>query len=176
MFFHPSRRTRICPCWIMLCGEIHTISTLWSKLLTHPLTPVFFMKPCGCSLRYDWWIVSIDRHQTHDYRQIINIPKWSEEDTTLTIGNAAGKKLTIPVLKGARITIDTPGLHYNRERIYWLGISTLTVFHHFFCSSLLERPSFLQTCTLLGRLAQGCFHTVQCWWVLAAGSFKELLF
>ena len=48
-------------------------------------------------------------------RQVINIPKLSEEDTTLTVGNAAGEKRTIPVLKGVRISIDAPGLHYNRE-------------------------------------------------------------
>ena len=59
--------------------------------------------------------------KTHDYCQIINIPKLSEEDTTLTVGNAAGEKLTIPVQKGVRITIDAPGLHYNRERIYSVG-------------------------------------------------------
>ena len=61
--------------------------------------------------------VSINHYQNslHDYlRQIINIPKLSEEDTTLTVGNAAGEKLTIPVLKGVRISIDPPGLHYNR--------------------------------------------------------------
>ena len=56
-----------------------------------------------------------------DYRQVINIPKVCEEDTTLTVGNAAGEKLTIPVQKGVRITIDTPGLHYNRRRTYVVG-------------------------------------------------------
>ena len=56
-----------------------------------------------------------------DYRQVINIPKVCEEDTTLTVGNAAGEKLTIPVQKGVRITIDTPGLHYNRRRTYLVG-------------------------------------------------------
>jgi hypothetical protein len=89
----------------------------------------------------------------------------SEEDTTLTVGNAAGEKLTIPVLKGVRISIDTPGLHYNRKRIYWFGnvyfrlIFTIS----FLRSSLLERSSFLQTCTILRRLAKGCIHAVQRW-------------
>ena len=45
------------------------------------------------------------------------IPKMSKEDTTLTIGNANGEKRTIPVPKGARITIDTAALHYNRENL-----------------------------------------------------------
>ena len=57
--------------------------------------------------------------KSHDYYQVINIPKLSEEDTTLTVGNAAGEKLTIPVLKGVRIIIDSPGLHYNRKRSYY---------------------------------------------------------
>ena len=58
----------------------------------------------------------------YGYRQVTNIPKLSEEDTTLTVGNAAGEKLTVPVPKGVRISIDAPGLHYNRERI---NLSTL---------------------------------------------------
>jgi len=48
---------------------------------------------------------------------VTNIPKLCEEDTTLTVGNANGEKRTIPVPKGVRITIDTPGLHYNPR--YW---------------------------------------------------------
>ncbi|KAF8804431.1 cytochrome P450 [Phlegmacium glaucopus] len=48
---------------------------------------------------------------------VVNIPKLSEEDTTLTFGNANGEKLTLPVPKGTRIVIDTPGLHYNPR--YW---------------------------------------------------------
>jgi cytochrome P450 len=46
-----------------------------------------------------------------------NIPKISEEDTTLTFGNANGEKRTIPVPKGTRIIINPPGLHYNPR--YW---------------------------------------------------------
>ena len=77
-------------------------------------------------------MISIDHYQTHDYCQVINIPKLSEEDTTLTVGNAAGEKLTIPVLKGVRITIDTPGLHYNREGIYLVGKYLLLTIAFFF--------------------------------------------
>ena len=54
-------------------------------------------------------------HINHCPLQAINIPKICEEDTTLTIGNANGEKRTIPISKGIRFTIDTPGLHYNRE-------------------------------------------------------------
>ena len=171
---------------VELCFMVRYIQSqlFGGRLLTYPLTLVFFMRPCGCSLRYDWWIVLIDRYQTHNYSQVTNIPKLNEEDTTLTVGNATGEKLTIPVPKGVRIAIDTPGLHYNRERIYWFGsgISALLLttdfftnffFFFFFCSSLLERSSFLQTWTLLGRLAKGCFHTVQRWWVVGRGGLSK---
>ena len=57
----------------------------------------------------------------HDYHQVINIPKLSEEDTTLMVGNAASEKHTIPIPKGVQITIDAPGLHYNHERIHLVG-------------------------------------------------------
>ena len=36
----------------------------------------------------------------------------------------------------------------------------------FLWSSLLERSSFFQTCSILRRLAKRCVHTVQRWWVL----------
>ena len=76
------------------------------------------MSPYGCTLQYDLRILWIDCYPTN-YRpsQVIMIPKMSKEDTTLTIGNANGEKRTIPVPKGARITIDTAALHYNRENL-----------------------------------------------------------
>ena len=37
-----SRHLRICPCWLMRCGEMHTISTVHCKLLTYPLTSSVF--------------------------------------------------------------------------------------------------------------------------------------
>lgn len=46
---------------------------------------------------------------------MIHIPKIAAEDTTLTVGNANGENLTVPVPKGIRISISTPALHYNRE-------------------------------------------------------------
>ena len=54
--------------------------------------------------------------------QVPYIPKISEEDTTLTFGNANGEKRTTPVPKGSRILIDTPALHYNRKeskKLFW---------------------------------------------------------
>ncbi|KAJ3984113.1 cytochrome P450 [Lentinula detonsa] len=45
------------------------------------------------------------------------IPKYSAEDTSLTVGNAAGDKLVLPVPRGTHIVINTVGLHYNPR--YW---------------------------------------------------------
>ncbi|KAJ3712509.1 family 614/534 cytochrome P450 [Lentinula raphanica] len=41
------------------------------------------------------------------------IPKYSAEDTSLTVGNAAGDKLVLPVPLDTHIVINTVGLHYN---------------------------------------------------------------
>jgi hypothetical protein len=46
--------------------------------------------------------------------QVVDIPKYSHEDTTFVTRNSKGESLTIPVPKGTRISIHTPGLHYNR--------------------------------------------------------------
>lgn len=137
---------------------MHTILTVYGKLLTCSLPPAFFTRPYGCSLRYD--ILRMNRfHSNYCTSQVVNIPKLSAEDTTLTTSNAAGEKLTIPVPKGTRLLIDTPGLHYNRENPFVGKVSRL-IFITIFCSSLLEGSPFLQTCTLLGRLAKGCIRTV----------------
>ncbi|KAF9075519.1 cytochrome P450 [Rhodocollybia butyracea] len=45
------------------------------------------------------------------------IPKYSAEDTTLTISNAAGEKRTLPVPKGSVLVLNAVGLHYNPH--YW---------------------------------------------------------
>ena len=42
------------------------------------------------------------------------IPKIAAEDTSLVTGNVHGEKTTVPVPKGTDVTIDTPGIHYNR--------------------------------------------------------------
>ena len=120
-----------------LWWNIYNLKTVYpcASLLTYPLTSSVFYE----TLRMfpPVWLVEI--HFNHSllldynscmtyYPQVVNIPKLSEEDTTLTVGNAAGEKLTIPVLKGVRIVVDAPGLHYNREenKIYWFrGVSTL---------------------------------------------------
>ncbi|KAJ3514321.1 hypothetical protein NLJ89_g2442 [Agrocybe chaxingu] len=49
--------------------------------------------------------------------EVVNVPKYSAEDTTLVAGNPNGEKLTVPIPKGAKIAINTPGLHYNPR--YW---------------------------------------------------------
>ncbi|EAU91427.2 614/534 cytochrome P450 [Coprinopsis cinerea okayama7 len=48
---------------------------------------------------------------------VTNIPKESAEDTTLTLTNDFGERVTIPVPKGTQIAINTAGLHYNPR--YW---------------------------------------------------------
>lgn len=48
---------------------------------------------------------------------VINIPKKSAEDTTLTTTNSARERVVIPAPKGSRVTLHTPGLHYNSR--YW---------------------------------------------------------
>ncbi|KAJ3846377.1 cytochrome P450, partial [Lentinula lateritia] len=48
---------------------------------------------------------------------VTGIPKYSAEDTTLTIGNISGDKLVLPVPQGTEIDINTVGLHYNPR--YW---------------------------------------------------------
>ena len=46
--------------------------------------------------------------------QTATIPKSASEDMTLRTRNAAGDVVTIPVPKGAELTIHAAGLHYNR--------------------------------------------------------------
>ncbi|TFK37251.1 cytochrome P450 [Crucibulum laeve] len=45
------------------------------------------------------------------------IPKYSAEDTILTASSANGDQMQIPVPKGTKLFIHTPGLHYNPR--YW---------------------------------------------------------
>lgn len=46
--------------------------------------------------------------------QVNGIPKYSEEDTTLAVTNAAGDKCMVPIPKGSPIVLNTVALHYNR--------------------------------------------------------------
>jgi hypothetical protein len=43
------------------------------------------------------------------------IPKFSAEDTFLDTKNSKGENVTVVVPKGTYISINTPGLHYNRQ-------------------------------------------------------------
>ena len=47
--------------------------------------------------------------------QVVAIPKYSAEDTSLAIGNEAGETTMTAVPAGTWITIDAVGLHYNRK-------------------------------------------------------------
>ncbi|KIK59170.1 hypothetical protein GYMLUDRAFT_684483 [Collybiopsis luxurians FD-317 M1] len=51
------------------------------------------------------------------YPPVTDIPKYSAEDTSLTISNPAGEKRILPIPRGTRITINIAGLHYNPR--YW---------------------------------------------------------
>jgi len=69
---------------------------------------------CECSLQYAllleivWTILTLSS-------QVVGIPKMAAEDTTLVATNSQGGRTTIPIPKGTFLTIDTPGLHYNRK-------------------------------------------------------------
>jgi hypothetical protein len=43
------------------------------------------------------------------------VPKTSAEDTTFTLTDANGALKTVVVPKGLGLTLDVPGLHYNRK-------------------------------------------------------------
>lgn len=47
--------------------------------------------------------------------QVINIPKSSAENTTLTLTDVNGTMRTVGVPQGTNLTLDVPGLHYNRK-------------------------------------------------------------
>lgn len=52
--------------------------------------------------------------------QVVGIPKYSSEDTTLTTKNNKNEAITIPIPGGSLITINTIGLHYNRAFLCWI--------------------------------------------------------
>ena len=47
--------------------------------------------------------------------QVVAIPKYSAEDTSLAVGNQAGEKTLIAIPAGTKISINVAGLHYNRK-------------------------------------------------------------
>ncbi|KAE9391411.1 cytochrome P450 [Gymnopus androsaceus JB14] len=51
------------------------------------------------------------------YPAVLGVPKYSAEDTSLTLTNAAGEKRILPVPKGTSIELNVAGLHYNPR--YW---------------------------------------------------------
>ena len=50
-----------------------------------------------------------------DNPQAPGIPKYSAEDTSLVVGNGTGETTVFPIPANTKITIDVPGLHYNRK-------------------------------------------------------------
>lgn len=96
--------------------------------------------------------------------QVINIPKLSEEDTTLTVANANGEKLTIPVPKGTRVKINIPGLHYNRENPPYLADEFSIVF--FLVARYWKDPHSFNPERFLGDWPKDAFlpfSTGECW-------------
>ncbi|KIK59167.1 hypothetical protein GYMLUDRAFT_44922 [Collybiopsis luxurians FD-317 M1] len=51
------------------------------------------------------------------YPPVNDIPKYSAEDTSLTISNAAGEKRILPIPRDTYVNINVVGLHYNPR--YW---------------------------------------------------------
>ena len=49
--------------------------------------------------------------------KVTGIPKMAAEDTSITASNANGESVMIPIPKGTDITLNAPGLHYNRP--FW---------------------------------------------------------
>ena len=47
--------------------------------------------------------------------QVVDIPKYSAEDTSLAIGNEAGETTVLSIPAGSRVVVNVAGLHYNRE-------------------------------------------------------------
>ncbi|KAJ3966044.1 cytochrome P450 [Lentinula raphanica] len=77
------------------------------------------------------------------------IPKYSAEDTSLTVGNAAGDKLVLPVPRDTHIVINTVGLHYNsryckdpEEFFKTEGIVILTMMISRYKIEIKEEPQF----------------------------------
>jgi hypothetical protein len=54
--------------------------------------------------------VSVNDHYDHPRH-----PKYSAEETSLVVETQADRATAFQIPAGAKITIDIPGLHYNRE-------------------------------------------------------------
>jgi hypothetical protein len=90
--------------------------------------------------------------------QVTGIPKIATQDTTLTVSNVNGGKVTFPVLSGTEIELHVPGLHYNRMLVALCrGEQVLIQLH----STILERATQVHARTLPWGLAEGCIHAIQ---------------
>ena len=52
------------------------------------------------------------------------IPKQSHEDTFFTTKNSKGESINVTVPKGTYVSINTPGLHYNRQFTFFISSGT----------------------------------------------------
>lgn len=48
------------------------------------------------------------------FLQVVAVPKYAAEDSTLMTRNAAGEKVAVPVPRGSSLSLHVCGLHYNR--------------------------------------------------------------
>ena len=46
--------------------------------------------------------------------QVLGIPKYAAEDSTLMTQNSAGEKVAVAIPRGSNMAIHVSGLHYNR--------------------------------------------------------------
>ncbi|KIK59158.1 hypothetical protein GYMLUDRAFT_170120 [Collybiopsis luxurians FD-317 M1] len=70
--------------------------------------------PVSCELRGTSWVL----YETlRMFPPVTAIPKYSAEDTTLTISSATGGKRILPVPRGSYVSLNVVGLHYSPR--YW---------------------------------------------------------
>ena len=80
------------------------------------------------------------------------------QDTTLTVSNVNGGKMTFPVPSGTQVDLHAPGLHCNRTLVaLCYGGQALMKFD----STILERATQVHARTVPWGLAEGCIHSIQ---------------
>ena len=62
---------------------------------------------------------------------VVDIPKESAEDTSFALTNAKGERATVPIPRGACVTLSVPALHHNRASpLSSLSSSYTLSYHH----------------------------------------------
>jgi hypothetical protein len=90
--------------------------------------------------------------------QVTGIPKIATQDTTLTVSNVNGGKVTTPVPSGTEVELHVPGLHYNRTLVALChGEQVVIQFH----STILERATQVHARAVPWQLAEGRIYSIQ---------------